>query len=275
MLQAIDISQTIKDKKILKPCSVSIVPGEFTAVVGPNGAGKSTLLRILSGENKASSGEVFIQNQPLQRYSSKELSRLIAVLPQSTAINFPFTVEQVIEIGRYSHATSDQQNRLIVNEILQRTALTHFRERAYQTLSGGEQQRVQMARVLAQLWHGGYHAHEPRPRYLLLDEPTSSLDLAQQQKLLSLARDSCHEGVGVLAILHDLNLAMQYADRILFLKKGQTVAYGPVSEVVTQTVIEDTFSHPVRLFHDQGQWVVVPQAYSNVHFVKLNEQNHE
>ena len=275
MLQAIDISKTIKDKKILKPCSLSVIPGEFTAVVGPNGAGKSTLLRILSGEDKASSGEVFLNNQPQNSYSSKSLSRLRAVLPQSTSINFPFTVEQVVEIGRYAHATSDQQNQQIIADILQRTGLTHFRERAYQTLSGGEQQRVQMARVLAQLWHGGYHAQEARPRYLLLDEPTSSLDLAQQQKLLSLARDSCQEGVGVLAILHDLNLAMQYADRILFLKKGQTVAYGPVGEAVTQTVIEDTFSHPVRLFQDQGQWVVVPQAYSNVHFVNLKEQNHE
>ncbi|MFP4503945.1 MAG: heme ABC transporter ATP-binding protein [Cyclobacteriaceae bacterium] len=275
MLEANDISKTIKGKQILKPCSLCIMPGEFTAVVGPNGAGKSTLLRILSGEDKASSGEVFLNGQPLKSYNSKLLSRMRAVLPQSTTLTFPFTVEQVVEIGRYSHATSEQQNRQIIAEILQRTGLTPFRDRAYQTLSGGEQQRVQMARVLAQLWHGGFHAREPRHRYLLLDEPTSSLDLAQQQKLLSLARDSCKEGVGVLAILHDLNLAMQYADRILFLKKGQTVAYGLVAEVVTQTVIEDTFSHPVRLLHDQGQWVVVPQAYSNVHFVKLNEQNHE
>ncbi len=275
MLHAVDISKTIKGKQILKSCSLSIRPGEFTAVVGPNGAGKSTLLRILSGEDKASSGNVFLNKEPMSSFDSKTLSRLRAVLPQSTTINFPFTVEQVVEIGRYSHASSDQQNRQIIADILQRTGLTHFSDRPYQTLSGGEQQRVQMARVLAQLWHGGFHAHEPRPRYLLLDEPTSSLDLAQQQKLLSLARDSCREGVGVFAILHDLNLAMQYADHILFLKKGQTVAYGPVAEVVTQTVIEDTFSHPVRLLHDQGQWVVVPQAYSNVHFVKLNEQNHE
>lgn len=275
MLEAVDISKTIKGKRILKPCSLDILPGEFTAVVGPNGAGKSTLLRILSGEHKACSGNVFLNKEPLNSFDSKTLSRLRAVLPQSTTINFPFTVEQVVEIGRYAHACSDQQNQQIISEILQRTGLINFRERAYQTLSGGEQQRVQMARVLAQLWHGGHHTHEPGPRYLLLDEPTASLDLAQQQKLLNLARDSCREGVGVMAILHDLNLAMQYADRILFLKKGQPVAYGPVAEVVTQTVIEDTFSHPVRLLHDHGQWVVVPQAYSNVHFVKLNEQNHE
>ncbi len=275
MLQAIDISKTIKGKSILKPCSLDILPGEFTAVVGANGAGKSTLLRMLSGEDSPTTGKVFLNSQPISAFSSKKLSQLRAVLPQSTSINFPFTVEQVVEIGRYAHEGSEQQNQQIISEILQRTGLTTFRERAYQTLSGGEQQRVQMGRVLAQLWQGNHPVHEPPPRYLLLDEPTASLDLAQQQKLLSLAKDSCREGVGVLAILHDLNLAMQYADRILFLKKGQTVAYGSVTEVVTQTIIEDTFSHPVRLLHDQGQWVVVPQAFSNVHFVKLNEQNHE
>jgi iron complex transport system ATP-binding protein len=274
MLQAIDITKTIKGKQILKACSLNIRPGSFTAVVGPNGAGKSTLLRILSGEDKADTGEVVLNGLALGSYRSKMLSRFRAVLPQNTTINFPFTAEQVIEIGRYAHATCEQQDQQIIGEILQHTGLTPFRERAYQTLSGGEQQRVQMARVLAQLWNGNHTADSP-PRYLLLDEPTSSLDLAQQQKLLSLAKDSCKEEVGVLAILHDLNLAMQYADHILFLKKGQTVAYGQVADVVTQTVIEDTFSHPVRLLRDGNQWVVVPQAYSNVHFVKLNEQNHE
>jgi len=275
MLSAENISRTIKARTILQACSLSILPGQFTAVVGPNGAGKSTLLRILSGEDTASSGRVYLNGQPLKSHSSKTLSQLRAVLPQHTTVNFPFTVEQVVEIGRYAHTASREENQQIIEEVLQRTGLTAFRDRTYQTLSGGEQQRVQMARVLAQLWKIDYRAALSKPRFLLLDEPTSSLDLAQQQALLGLAQEICLQGVGILAILHDLNLAMQYADQLLFLKGGRTVAYGPVEEVVNRKTIEQTFSHPVRLIQDHGQWVVVPEVYPKINFVTLNEQKYE
>ena len=255
MLRATDISRTINGKTLLHDCSLTLTPGRFTAVVGPNGAGKSTLLRILSGEDQPSRGQVQLNDQRLQQYDACTLSQVRAVLPQHTTVNFPFTVAQVIEIGRYAHRTPATENAQIIEEVMQLTGLMHFRHRAYQTLSGGEQQRVQMARVMAQLWT----PKAPQPKYLLLDEPTASLDMAQQHMLLGLAKDLYHHSVGLLAILHDLNLAVQYADEILFLQNGHTVAYGPVEEVVTREVIEKTFAYPVRLVHDSGQMIIVPE----------------
>ncbi|MGD1894541.1 MAG: heme ABC transporter ATP-binding protein [Cyclobacteriaceae bacterium] len=280
MLRATDISRTIGQKTILNRCSLTITPGRFTAVVGANGAGKSTLLRIISGENQSDNGHIHLNGKPLEDFPNREVSQLRAVLPQQTTVNFPFTVEQVIEIGRYAHRTSDQENQQIINEVMQLTGLIPFQGRAYQTLSGGEQQRVQMARVIAQLWGGTYRGALSQPRYLLLDEPTSSLDLAQQQRLLGLAQDLCSRSFGLLAILHDLNLAVQYADDILFLKQGETVAYGAVEEVVTKEVIEETFSHPeqrlaVRLIRDQGQLIIVPQVSTRKSFITLNENRYE
>ena len=275
MLQATDIACSIDRKPILRDCSLALTPGRFTAVVGPNGAGKSTLLRILSGEDRPTRGQVQLNRQPIAAYDSRALSRLRAVLPQHTTVNFPFTVEQVIEIGRYAHRSRVVENERIISEVMQRTGLDRFSGRVYQTLSGGEQQRVQMARVMAQLWDDAYQGPKSTSKYLLLDEPTSSLDLAQQQVLLGLAKDLCQRSLGVLAILHDLNLAIQYADDILFLKDGRPVAYGPREAVVTQEIIEETFSHSVKLIYDHGQTIVVPQANSFSHFVTLNGKSHE
>ena len=275
MLQATDLSRTIDRKTILRNCSLELTPGRFTAVVGPNGAGKSTLLRILSGEDRPTRGQVQLNRQPIRTYDSRALSRLRTVLPQHTMVNFPFTVEQVIEIGRYAHRSPVVENERIIAEVMERTGLTGFAGRAYQTLSGGARQRVQMARVMAQLWDDTDPEAPSQPKYLLLDEPTSSLDLAQQQVLLSLVKDLCRRSLGVLAILHDLNLAIQYADDILFLKDGCPVAYGPSEAVVTKEVIEETFSYPVRLLRDLGQVIVVPQVNSLSHFVTLHGKSYE
>ena len=269
MLQATDISRNINGKILLHPCSLTLTPGQFTAVVGPNGAGKTTLLRLLSGEAPPSQGQIQLNSQPLQQYSSRTLSQVRAVLPQHTTVNFPFTVAQVIEIGRYAHRTRAAKNEQIITEVMQLTGLSNFRDRAYQTLSGGERQRVQMARVMAQLWDSSQGGASSLPKYLLLDEPTASLDLAQQHVLLGLAKDLCRRSLGILAILHDLNLAIQYADDILFLKQGCMVAYGSVKEVATQEIIEKTFAHPVRLIRDRGQLIVVPKVPQN-YFVTLN-----
>ncbi|WKN43019.1 heme ABC transporter ATP-binding protein [Tunicatimonas pelagia] len=284
MLRATDISRRIGQKVLLNNCSLTLTPGRFTAVVGPNGAGKSTLLRIVSGEDQPDRGQVHLNGRLLANHSSRELSQVRAVLPQHTTVNFPFTVEQVIEVGRFAHRTSDQENQLIISEVMRLTGLVPFQGRAYQTLSGGEQQRVQMARVMAQLGGETYRGALSQPRYLLLDEPTSSLDLAQQQRLLGLAKDLCLRPFGLLAILHDLNLAIQYADDILFLKQGETIAYGAVEEVVTQAIVEETFSHPeqrlaVRLIRDQRQLIVVPKLQPRHNkeetLINANKQHYE
>lgn len=240
------VSYQIKRKNILSDCSVAIKPGVFTAVVGPNGAGKTSLLRILSNETTKYKGKVELNGETVSKIKSRQLSQLRAVLPQHTVVSFPFTVEQVIQVGRYPHLTTQQGNEEIICEVMKLTNLIHFKGRVYQTLSGGEQQRVQMARVMAQIWDEADH-----PKYLLLDEPTSSLDLSQQHALLDLALSLCSRSIGVLAILHDLNLAAQYADEVLFLKEGHTVAQGKVLDVMTKEIIEETYAHPVRVSYDE------------------------
>ncbi|MBT30927.1 MAG: heme ABC transporter ATP-binding protein [Thalassobius sp.] len=260
-----NISKSIGRKTILRNCSLQIEPGKFTAVVGPNGAGKTTLLKILSGETKKFAGEVKLNGKNISNFKNHELSKLRAILPQHTVVNFPFTIEQVIEIGRYAFKDSSAAKEEVIDKAIALTGLEKYKGRHYQTLSGGEKQRVQMARVIAQLLH-----NSPDPKYLLLDEPTSSLDLAQQHALLALAKKQCNRHIGVLAILHDLNLAIQYADDILFLKEGQTVAYGACNEVATTDVIEETFSHPVKLIEDNGQLIIVPKSILNIQTKNLN-----
>lgn len=261
MLEAENISYRIHKKKILFDCSFQVLPGTFTAIVGPNGAGKTSLLKIMSGEIKQYEGVVMLNGKDALDIKSKALSRLRAVLPQHTTVNFPFTVEKIIEVGRYPHQTTRKENERIIDEILQLTSLAGFKHRVYQSLSGGEQQRVQMARVMAQIWD----EDDDYPKYLLLDEPTASLDLAQQHFLLCLARELCQRNIGVLAILHDLNLAAQYADQLLFLKEGRTVAQGDVATVMTKSIVEETFSYPVKVMYDDatGKPMIFPLSALN------------
>lgn len=246
MFCAENISYRAGRKNILSDCSIAVTPGAFTVVAGPNGAGKTSLLKILAHELTRYKGRITLNDRKITAINSRELSSLRAVLPQHTEVNFPFTVEQIVEIGRYPHRTTKLQNQRIIHEVLQLTDLDAFRTRLYQTLSGGEKQRVQMARVMAQVWD-----EDDQPKYLLLDEPTSSLDLAQQHVLLGLSKKLCQRNIGIMAVLHDLNLAAQYADDVLFLKEGQTIAFGGVLETMTRDIIEKTFSHPVRVTCDE------------------------
>ena len=260
MLTAEHVRLTMGRNPILDGVDLALKPGIFTAVVGPNGAGKSTLLKVLSGETRRFRGAVQLNGVALQRYTPQALSLRRAILPQHTVVNFPFTVEQIVEIGRYPHRAKGVNQAKVVAETLAHTGLNAMKDRAYQTLSGGEKQRVQMARAMAQLWSDFNES-----RFLLLDEPTSSLDLAQQHALLGLAKGLCRRQIGVMAVLHDLNLALQYADEILFLKSGAPVAYGPTQEVITKPIIEATYDHPVQVWQEGGQTVIVPQVLGSAY----------
>lgn len=244
MFAANHISYRIGKKEIVSDCSFALTPGVFTVMVGANGAGKTTLLKIAASEVSNYAGNVLVHNKEANKINSKALSKMRAVLPQHTTVNFPFSVEQVIEIGRYPHLTTKLENNRIIDEVMMLTNLTAFKGRTYQTLSGGEQQRVQLARVLAQTWDDTL-----APKYLLLDEPTASLDVAQQHIIMKLAKQSLSRNMGVLAIIHDLNLAVQYADELIFLKKGKIIAQGKTDSILTKEIIEETFSHPVQLLN--------------------------
>lgn len=245
MYEAVDISFKAQGKQILNQVSLSIVSGKFTAVVGPNGAGKSSLIKILSNENPNHSGNVTINGQAIRRYKAKELSRIRAVMAQHTTLQFAFSAKEVISLSRHAHPTTRRENEKIVDEVISVTGLEAFAERNYLTLSGGEKQRVQLARVLAQVWEETVY-----PRYILLDEPTSSLDIAQQQSMFSLVKSICSRNIGVLAIVHDLNLAAQFSDRICMMSKGSVVDFGDAHKVFTKSNIEKTFCCRVNVYYD-------------------------
>jgi iron complex transport system ATP-binding protein len=245
MYQASNISFRVRDKIILRDVNLNLEPGAFTAIVGPNGAGKSTLLKVMAHEHTHYHGDVTINGKAARNYSPKELSWVRAVLPQTTTVQFTFTAEQIVMLGRHGHKATQRENEAILDEVMALTGIDHFRERNYLTLSGGEKQRVQLARVLAQVWGETVY-----PRYILLDEPTSSLDIAQQQLIFSLAKQVCERNIGVMAIIHDLNQAVQFADHLYFLRHGNMVASGAAQQVFTKSNIEETFCCRVNVYHD-------------------------
>ncbi len=240
MLEVKNITVKAGNKTLLDNASLKTEAGEVVAIVGANGAGKSTLLKAVCGDIKRTQGDVFINNKYLEDWDRCKLARVRAVLPQSSVLSFPFTVFEVALLGRNPHIRGRETKRDcdIAHEALCATEADHLTERFYPTLSGGEQQRTQLARVLAQIWE----KPESSERLLLLDEPTSSLDLAHQHATLSLARKFANEGVGVLTVLHDLNLASQYADRVVMLKRGHLICEGSPRKVFNSETIREVFS---------------------------------
>ncbi len=249
VLSAADLVVCRGDRALLDGVSLGLVAGRVTAVIGPNGAGKSTLLRVLSGELAPGSGAVALLGRPLAAWPVGELARHRAVLPQESDLRFPFRVEEVVRLGRIPHPGGGDTaaDHEFARAALARVDLAAFADRLYPTLSGGEKQRVHLARALAQLQPA---PGEPSPaaRVLLLDEPTASLDLAHQHSVLALARSLARrEGVAVLAILHDLNLALAYADEVAVLARGRVVAAGPVVATLTPELVRHVFGLPSRL----------------------------
>jgi iron complex transport system ATP-binding protein len=208
------------------------------AVVGENGAGKSTLLRVLSGEVRPSSGSVTLSGKSLGAYPVLELARRRAVLSQDQSVSFTFTALEVARMGRHPHGETRASE--IALEALRLCDAAQLESRVFATLSGGERQRVQLARTLAQVW-------DVPDALLLLDEPTSQLDIKHQQATLRMARAAAERGAGVLVILHDLNLAAVSADRIVMLSHGRSVASGKPWDVLTADRIRRVFGASVSV----------------------------
>ncbi|MDN5205343.1 heme ABC transporter ATP-binding protein [Fulvivirgaceae bacterium BMA10] len=257
MYIAKDISYKIGGKAILENISITIPPGSLTAIVGPNGAGKTTLLKILTGEYSTKNQNIFINQVPIQKLGTEALSKIRAVVPQSAHVNFPFTVEEIVALGRYPHKKLKATNAEIIDSVMHITEIAALKDRIYMTLSGGEKQRVQLARALAQIWE-----RSTDPSYLFLDEPTANLDIAQQHQIFEHTKRMCGSNVGILMIIHDLNLAAQYADHLIYLKQGSIVAQGPAEFMIKKHWIEETFSYPVDLVPDRssGRSYIIPRA---------------
>lgn len=247
MLQAQDVSVTRGGRRVLSDVSLALQPGQVLGVLGPNGAGKSSLLGVLNGELAASSGEVLLDARPLASWPGRQRAQRLAVLPQSSSLNFGFSVEQVVRMGRMPHDTGMVADEQIVARVLRAVDAEHLSGRSYLQLSGGERQRVHLARVLAQLWPGA------DGQVLLLDEPTSMLDPLHQLSVLDAVRRFADQGAGVLIILHDLNLAARYCDQLLLLGNGGVQASGTPEQVLQPEPLHRVFGvdvlvqpHPER-----------------------------
>jgi len=268
MLEAKNITVRIDSKLIVDTVSVTAKPGEIIAVCGPNGAGKSTLLRVLSGELKPSIGEVKIQGKNIEDWDTKELARARALLHQQSALTFPFRVREVVAFGRFPYP-NDERQEAIVEACLERVDMLEMSERIYTTLSGGEKQRVQLARVLAQL-----ESAEGNNKVLLLDEPTSALDLPHQDATLAVASQCAQDkGYAVAVVLHDLNLASNWADTIIFLSQGKLAAQGSPEAVITSEVIRDIYGLETHIMKhpDTGRPMVMVQRPEKQKNQNLNQ----
>jgi iron complex transport system ATP-binding protein len=232
---------------VLAGIDLELRPGEVFGVLGPNGAGKSTLLGALSGELAPAQGRVLLDGRDLSSWPGPERAQRLAVLPQSSTLGFAFRVEEVVALGRLPHATGRQRDGEIVAAALAAADAGHLAGRSYLALSGGERQRVHLARVLAQLWPGA------AGQVLLLDEPTAMLDPLHQHTILQAVQTLSRRGVAVLAVLHDLNLAARYCDRLLLLERGGIRALGTPVEVLQAAPLKAVFGlevlvqrHPER-----------------------------
>lgn len=251
-LEALGVSVSVGEKILLHPLTARFIPGQVTAILGPNGAGKSTLMSVLTGQRQPDQGRVDIGGQPLRECWPADLARTRAFVAQETQVAFDFSVREVVELGRYPHRRRPGKDEAgIVQLAMQATGVDDLADRPLNTLSGGEKARAHLARALAQIWE-----EMGQTRWLLLDEPTAALDLQHQHRMLELARNwATQQQIGVVAVLHDLNLALRYSDRCVVLKRGRVFASGVTSGVLTPECIQavwNVHAHPVMLSAQQG-----------------------
>ncbi len=245
MLKAKNIQYSIGKKQILNDISVEFNPGEFNIILGPNGSGKSTFLKIFSGEINDYWGTVVYGEDNIAKQKKEVLAKYRAVMSQQPELSFPLQVDEVVMMGRYPHFnfTPGKKDFKICEEVMERMNLGLLKNRNYLTLSGGEKQRVQFARVLAQIWE------KPAVglRYLFLDEPLASLDINYQQEFLQIAREFARVDTVLAAVIHDINLAIQYADKLFFLKEGKLAAQGKPGEIVNESLLNMVFAVDTRI----------------------------
>src|SRR5215216_4966692 len=248
MLEAREISVSYDHRVAVANLTLTLKPGEITAIIGPNGAGKSTLLRTLNGQIRQSSGAILLDGQPLQHFNRRSISRRIAVVAQEAELRFPVTVLEFVLGGRFAWATNTgwgwetERDLQVAQAVLGETELSELSGRLMNELSGGERQRALMARALA-----------TEAPILLLDEPTANLDLSHQATLLTVVRNRCNrDEAAALVVTHDINLAAQFADHILLMKQGRAVHSGTPFEVLQPQSLEDVVevrvlvdAHPV------------------------------
>ncbi len=251
VMSARDVSIVRSKKTLLDEVSLDVHAGEIVALLGPNGAGKSTLLSLLSGDVAPDSGEVRFAGRNVHEWSLGDLSRRRSVLLQDNNLLFPFTVMQVVEMGRapWRRTPLEDDDNAAISEAIDAADIAHLASRRVPSLSGGERGRVAFARVMA-----------GRTGVLMLDEPTAALDLKHQEAVLSLARSRAEAGDAVIVVLHDLNLAGVYADRVALLREGRIFACDTAARVLTAENISEVYDTPVEVIPhpESGHGIILP-----------------
>ena len=230
-LETRQVSVTLSRKEIVKQASLQVREGQFVGLLGPNGSGKTTLLKSIYRVLKPSHGAVLIDGDDISALSHRETARRMGVVSQFNNLSFDFTVEEMVLMGRAPHKKAfdpdTEEDYRIAEDALRRVEMLPFRDRSFTTLSGGEKQRIILARALAQ-----------QVEMLVLDEPTNHLDIKYQIQIMDVVKSL---GVGVLAALHDLNLTLMYCEYVYVLKDGHIVAHGPTEDVITEQLIRDVY----------------------------------
>ena len=243
------VSLKLNNRQILKDVSLEINEGEIVSVIGPNGAGKSTLLNVLTGDISPDSGNTTYDNKQLNKISIQERAFTRSVMSQMQTLVFNFNVKDVIEMGWLQRGNSDfSSNFSMAFEAVTTECNVHnLVHRKFNSLSGGEQRRVHFARTLLQLWRP---SQSNDPRYLLLDEPTANLDLSSEMLLMNILKARASSNVGILVILHDLNLASHFADKIAIMKDGEIKAFGKPEEIMTDDFLTSIYEVPIKVKYD-------------------------
>ena len=251
-------------KNFLKDISFSVNHGEIVAIIGPNGAGKSTLLNTISGDitlSKKNGLDVLFNDISINTWNLLERSKQLAYLTQSSPLNFPYTVTEVVALGRTPHSTGLTIDNQIIDHVINELDIGHLRNRFYTQLSGGEKQRTHLARVFAQLYVSedlDYNDQNKPYRLLMLDEPITGLDLAHKHGLMDAVKRLTSKNIGVLLVIHDFSFAAQYADKVLILNNGEMAAFGVTNEIMTKPLLEEVFNKEVFILeHPQTKKPII------------------
>jgi len=233
---------------LLQDLSFTLEAGQILGLAGPNGAGKSSLLKLIAGDISLTTGKLLLDGRARSDWPREQLARRLAYLPQLSLLNFPYTVEEVVHLGRMPHDTGHNRDSEILDQALAATDTIDLRHRLYTQLSGGERQRVQLARVFSQVWDANIGG------LLMLDEPTTALDLSHQQLILDSVQSLAARGCAVVVAIHDLNLIAGLADTVAVINYGRIVACGKPADIFTEQLFREIFSidvviqqHPNRL----------------------------
>ena len=245
--ESIDIN--LNKREILKNISIEVKEKEILSIIGPNGAGKSTLLRSLAGDINPTNGNIFYDETNINQIDIQERAFTRSVMSQLQPIAFDFSVKDIVEMGWIDRGESKYADQFddAVQEVILKCGVKDLIDRNFNTLSGGEQRRIHFARTLLQLWRP---SNSSDPKYLFLDEPTANLDLTYEIKLLNIVKDVAQEGAGVILVLHDLNLAAKFSDKVAILKGGLLIDIGLPKDILKSTLLSDIYEIKVEVKND-------------------------